>query len=273
MSSVESGGSRMQEAPLREFPPPIPFQQAPRAARQLSLVPDVDGVVTDFWTGKAGTQIGSHFRGVRRELLTRLQPVKERGAAPLVLITSPLPGDGKTFVSTALARTFANAPENTVTLLDFDLIRRSSSLLFGAAEARGLMNCLRGEAKVDQVISATDAPRMNFVPAGEREGDVDSREAFLGESLGDVLQQLRQLGPNNICFLDAPPVLPVVETALLANRVDLILLVVRAGVTPQAAVLDALAKLGAHAKLAVVLNGVVHAHTGEYYDYSYYGRN
>jgi protein-tyrosine kinase len=272
VSSAESGGSRA-DASLREFPSALPFQPATKLARQFDLAQDVDGVVTDFWTGKAGTQIGSHFRGLRRELLTRLQPVKERGAAPLVLITSPLPGDGKTFVSTALARTFANAPENIVTLLDFDLIRRSSSLLFGAAGARGLMDCLRGEARIDQVVSTTDAPRMNFVPAGEREGDGDAREAFLGQSLGDVLQQLRQLGPNNICFLDAPPVLPVVETALLANKVDLILLVVRAGVTPQAAVLDALAKLGAHAKLAVVLNGVVHAHTGEYYDYSYYGRN
>jgi len=235
---------------------------------QVAMIVEQKTAVGAFWFGEAGDAISNHFRSLRRELLAQLQGMTLKGVAPLVLVTSPLPGDGKTFVSSAIARTFANAPDFRVTLLDMDLVRRTISTLFNAREMPGVLDCINGATELRDVVASTDVPRLRFVPAGSIEGD--SRETFVGDGLDALLARLRALGPNNLCVLDAPPVLPVVETALLAAKVDLVLLVVRAGVTPRAAVLDSIAKLGANAKVCVVLNGVIQSHTGEYYDYSNY---
>jgi Mrp family chromosome partitioning ATPase len=218
-----------------------------------------------FWADQVEAPISNHLRGLRRELLAQLQPVIDSGVTPLVLVTSPLPGDGKTFVSAAIARTFAKAPDMHVTLVDLDLVRHSCSSQFGAADLPGLMESLHGGSPLEEVTCATDVPQLNLIPAG-----IERREAFVGDLLGSLFDQLRHLGPGSLCFLDAPPVLPVVETALLASKVDLVLLVVRAGETPQAAVFDSLARLGPQAKVCIALNSVVHAHTSEYYDYSQY---
>jgi Mrp family chromosome partitioning ATPase len=188
-----------------------------------------------------------------------------------VLVTSPLPGDGKTFVSAAISRTFANSPHFTVQLLDFDLIRRTMSALFGAWEHGGVIECVTGRSRLEDVVAATDKPRLNFIPAGV--GEDDRREAYIGDSIGRMLNQLRQLGPGHICFLDAPPVMPVIETALIASQVDLVLLVVRAGVTPQGLVRESLAKLGDESKVCIVLNSVSHGEFDGYYDYDYTPRS
>ncbi len=267
---VKSRGERAREpaAPAQVLPTPVPVTRAP-PARTVAMEARENAAVQAFWAGHVDQNVVNHLRGLRRELLSQLQPALERGVAPLVLVTSPLPGDGKTFVSVAIARTFAKAPDQSVTLVDLDLVRHSCSNLFGAADLPGLLDCIRGGSDLDDVICATEVPRLTMLPAGIGTGE--RREALVGEGLTAQLERLRQSGPGTIVILDAPPVLPVVETSLLASKVDLVLLVVRAGETPQAAVLDSLARLGPQAKVCIALNSVVHAHTGEYYDYSTYG--
>lgn len=245
--------------------------QRPAPGRSVAMQAQDNDAVRAFWAERVDQAVVNHMRGLRRELLAQLQPVIESGATPLVLVTSPLPGDGKTFVSSAIARTFAKAPDMSVVLVDLDLVRHSCSNLFGAADLPGLLECVQGACDLDDVACATDMPRLTLVPAGLGSGE--RREAFVGEGLSSQLDRLRRSGSGSVVFLDAPPVLPVVETALLASKVDLVLLVVRAGETPQAAVLDSLARLGPQARVCIALNSVVHAHTSEYYDYYSYGPN
>ncbi|MEO6185602.1 MAG: CpsD/CapB family tyrosine-protein kinase [Steroidobacteraceae bacterium] len=259
--SVVSARAQLRPGPVK----------GPPHARTLSIQAAEDDAVRAFWEGRVEQAVVSHMRGLRRELLAQLQPALDSGIAPLVLVTSALPGDGKTFVSTAIARTFSKAPDLSVVLVDLDLVRRSCSKLFGAADLPGLVDCARGANDMEDVICATEVPRLTMVPAGIGAGE--QREAFVGDGLISQLERLRQAGPGTINILDAPPVLPVVETSLLATKVDLVLLVVRAGTTPQAAVLESLARLGPDAKVCIALNSVVHSHTGEYYDYSNYGSN
>jgi len=269
---VKSRSVRGREPDALAQPLPAPASEpAPRPtpARSVAMQAGGNDALRVFWSGHVDASLVNHLRGLRRELLAHLQPVLDSGGVPLVLITSPLPGDGKTFVSAAISRTFARAPDMPVTLVDLDLVRHSCSNLFGAEDLPGLLDCIQGGTAVQDVLCATDVPRLTMVPAGIGSGE--RREAFVGDGLIAQLEQLRRSNPGGIVFLDAPPVLPVVETSLLASKVDLVLLVVRAGQTPQAAVLDSLARLGPQAKVCIALNSVVHAHTSEYYDYSTYG--
>lgn len=268
---VKTRGDRVRESVVSAQQVQTRHEAAHRAppARTVVMEAAENQAVRAYWDGQVDQSVVNHLRGLRRELLAQLQPAIDAGVAPLVLVTSPLPGDGKTFVSTAIARTFSRAPDMSVLLVDLDLVRHSCTNLFGAAALPGLLDCVQGGSDIDDVICATDVSRLTMLPAGIGSGE--RREAFVGDALTAQLARLRQAGPGSIVFLDAPPVLPVVETALLATKVDLVLLVVRAGETPQAAVLDSLARLGPTAKVCIALNSVVHAHTGEYYDYSNYG--
>ena len=234
-------------------------------AATLRMVADESDPLGAYWHGKSEPAAANQFRSLRRELLTALRTVTPEGMAPILLVTSALPGDGKTFISVAVARSFASTPEHRVTLVDMDAMRRSSSGLFGAEHRPGVADCLNGTADLRSVVCATDIPRLHLIPAGVFESG--AREALMSTRMNDLLARLRGSGSGNLYVLDAPPVLPVVEVASLASRADLVLVVTRSGVTSQKAVGETLAKLGTQVNVAVVLNGAARATAGDYSDY------
>lgn len=231
----------------------------------VRMVADERDPIGAYWRGNADPALANQFRSLRRELLTVLRTVTPEGRAPILLITSALPGDGKTFISMAVARSFANTPDHRVTLVDMDAIRRTCSGLFCAEDRQGIAECLAGTADLRSVVCATDVPRLHLIPAGN--SDSGAREALMSTRMNDLLARLRASGSGNLFVLDAPPVLPVVEVASLASRADLVLVVTRSAVTSQKAVSETLAKLGSHVNIAVVLNGAARAMAGDYSDY------
>ncbi len=234
-------------------------------ATTVRMVADERDPIGAYWHGKSEPALANQFRSLRRELLTALRSVTPEGRAPILLVTSALPGDGKTFISMAMARSFASTPDHRVTLVDMDAIRRTSSGLFCSEDRQGIAECLAGRADLRSVVCATDMPRLHLIPAGS--SDNGAREALMSTRMNDLLTRLRGSGSGNLYVLDAPPVLPVVEVASLASRADLVLVVTRAGVTSQKAVSETLAKLGPQVNIAVVLNGAARATAGDYSDY------
>jgi protein-tyrosine kinase len=237
------------------------------AARTITFSPPADHALSDIWSGKAPSAIHNHFREIRRGILVAIDNVVAQGRAPIVLVTSPLPGDGKTFVSAAIARTFASAPDFGVTLVDMDLMRQNASRLFKAESLPGVSDCLQGRSDLRGILCATDVPRLGFVPAGSQASG--NREIFVGSQVDGLLARMRRAGASHLHIVDAPPVIPVVETALLATKVDLVVMVVRAGETPRAAVDAAIARMGAQTRVSLVLNGVLQHPMSPNYDYAY----
>jgi protein-tyrosine kinase len=238
------------------------------ATAMVKMIAPVEDAIGAYWHGKSTPAVANQFRSLRRELLTALKAVTPPGRSPLLLVTSALPGDGKTFISMGISRSLAGTPDHRVTLIDFDAIRRTTSGLFCAEDRTGLSECLAGAAEPRQVVCATDIPCLNLIPAGNAQGD--AREALMGNRVVEMLARLRGSGANHVYVLDAPPVLPVVEVASLAGSVDLVLMVARSGVTPQKAFDEALAKLGPEINLCVVLNGAARSNAGDYSDYYTY---
>ena len=261
----------LQEASLRGQAQVQDLVTSP--SRQRVLSPRSDESLSAMWRGTAPPDITNHFRAIRRELMMSLGERADPGSAATILVTSALPGDGKTFVAASIARTFAHAPDTLVTLLDFDLMRRTLSRVLDANRLRGIDECLSARGDLRRVTYKTDVPRLNFVPAGA--ASADSREAFVGVQVDNLIASLRATGPGTLHVLDAPPIIPIVETATLASKVDVVVLVVRAGVTPRPAVEEAIARLGDEAKLCIVLNAVSRPAIGRNYDYAYatYGPN
>jgi receptor protein-tyrosine kinase len=193
------------------------------------------------------------------------------GPERCLLITSPERGEGKSYVAINLALSFA-LEGNRVCLLDADLRRsRMHECLDvlrprGAVDA-GLCGYLEGALAPEDVVLPTDNENLSVVLAGGRASNPP--RALRSDRMRALLEQL--VREYDVVIIDTPPVLPVVDAAILAALVRSALLVVRFGTTHLGDLAEASARLAhVNAPLAgMVINGV-HGVMGSYvYNYRY----
>lgn len=216
-------------------------------------------------------RIANEFRNIKRPLITQ---ALGRGGnkihnGRLIMVTSSLPGDGKTFTSINLALSMAQEMDLNVLLVDADVAKRHISRLLGVEGERGLMDVLRDErADIDAVVHSTEVPGLCVLPAGKP--SENATELLASPRMEQVVKHLGSRADSRIVLFDSPPILLTSESRALASTVGQIVLVVCAGVTPQRAVLDALDILGEGRSISIVLNQADEGRSGEY-GYSYYG--
>ena len=145
----------------------------------------------------------------------------------VVAITSALPGEGKTTTSACLAVSMA-ATGSKIILVDCDLRRQGVSEAFGLTPDMGLREVLSGKATLTQAI-VTDGPAgLHILPLTPN--GADEQDLFDMEALDRLLSDLRKR--YDIILLDTAPVLPVAETRVLAQKADVVALLVRWRHTP-----------------------------------------
>lgn len=161
-----------------------------------------------------------------RELRTNLQYVDVDHPARVMVITSPLPGDGKSTTAANLAVSIA-ATGQSVILIDADLRRPVLGATFGFSDDVGLSDVLAGRARIDQVAHQVDEHGRLFVVAAGRTPPNPS------EMVGSQrMQQLaRSLADDLVVIIDSPPTLAVADAAVIASWADGAVLVVTAGRT------------------------------------------
>lgn len=186
-----------------------------------------------------------------RFLRMRLRPLWETGKLRSVLITSPLPGDGKSTIALNLATALAEAGKRSVLLVDGDFYHPTLASALGLPNDHGFAACLEDDLDPRSAIRRIEPLGWYLMPAGKPAGN----PAELLQS-GAVAQVLQQISP---CFdwilFDSPPVVPLVDALALSRHTDASLLVVRADKTPCEAVQEALTLLGPKQALGLVLNG------------------
>ena len=180
-----------------------------------------------------------------------------------------MPGDGKSFITYHLARSLTADRDLGVVLVDCDIARQRISRLFTGRDEGGLSACLEAGAPLSTAIRATDMQRLAVVRAGEYTPTVT--EILTSSHWDRIVAQMRACGSSRFFIADSSPVLALAEAQYLARTADLVLFVVRAEVTPQHAVSEALSRLTGVPRLAFVFNGHASAPTEYYYDYSSYG--
>src|SRR5215472_1784433 len=187
-----------------------------------------------------------------RTLRSRLYKIASTRKLKNVLITSGVAAEGKTFVASNLAQSIVQQPELRVLLIDADLRSSRLHLLFGATSCPGLSDYLRGEADEYAVIQKGMAENLFLMPGGSL---VSNPSELL---LSDRMKQL--LNAVAPCFdwiiIDSPPTLPVHDASVLADSVDGVLFVIRAGSTDVEIVERTAAEFQGKNLLGVVLNQV-----------------
>lgn len=205
------------------------------------------------------------------------RPIIQRALSPqasddqrLILVTSPLPGDGKTFTTVNLALSMARERDFSVLLVDADLSKADLSRVLGLRDQPGLVSALsHDECDVESLVLGTDVPGLEVLPAGAWVENV--AELAASARMGEVVARLTDSNPQRLVLCDSPPLLASSEGRTLAQIPGQIVLVVRAGQTPQQAILDAIAHVDKTKLRGLVLNDAYSLSEDGYYGYAAYG--
>ena len=162
-----------------------------------------------------------------RTLRTAVEFLANETGAKVVLVTSPRPGEGKSSVAANLAVTAAQAGRNVV-LIDGDLRKPQMHRSFGVRNDRGLSSVLTGDATLSKAVKRLDAEKnLVILPAGPP--PPDPAELLLSDRLGKAIDALAKAA--DLVVIDAPPVLPVTDSTILAQHSDAVLLAATVGLS------------------------------------------
>lgn len=169
----------------------------------------------------------------------------------VILITSALPGEGKSFVAVNLAVALSRAGSN-VLLVDADLRDPSLHVPFNLVPLSGLLPYLEAKTEFAACITETREPRLRLIAAGGV--TLSAPEILAGLRMKSLIEYARQLQPPHIVLIDAPAAAAGAEAQILNNLVDGTLLVVAANKTPRAAVTRTLELIKGVPLLTAVFN-------------------
>jgi protein-tyrosine kinase len=216
------------------------------------------------------TPIAENFRRIKRHILGNVGNPNSGRATNLVMITSALPGEGKTFCTINLAISMAMEMDRTVLLVDADVAKPSitSALGIKAEGEKGLMDVLSDPGlDLASVMVNTDIEKLSILPAGTRHAR--ATEVLASERMRVLLDEMAERYHDRVIIFDSPPLLVASESCVLASRMGQILVVVEAERTTEAALKDALSRIESSNVLGVLLNKGAAPGSGYYGAYGY----
>lgn len=214
------------------------------------------------------TKLAHEFRVIKWPLI---QNARGKSAAPitranLIMITSSVPGEGKSFIATNLAMSIAMEVNNTVLLVDADASANSVPRILGVSSpGPGLLDLVSDpHLDVESHVLATNVERLSILLGGKRRPH--SAELLASENMRRVFGELAR-NRDRIVVVDAPPLLAAAEARVLASFMGQIVVVVEAERTTQSALNGALSTIEGCPVIMTVLNKTDKSEVGSYYGY------
>lgn len=195
-----------------------------------------------------------------------------------IMITSAMPGEGKSLIAINLAIIIALELHSHALLVDCDLRNPSVSRLFGLHDEKGLSNYLSGDADIPDLIMKTSIDKLSIIPGGPLEEN--PVELIGSEKMKNLINELKERYDDRYIILDSSPILATTEPTVLNQMADGIILVIKSGSTPRESIEQAIKSLDKNKILGVVLNNMefktkalIQKHFGadhQYYNYHRY---
>jgi len=216
-----------------------------------------------------GLGMRNQFRRLKWPILDQITALRRESqdCAGVVMISSALPGEGKSFVACNLALSMAREESYRIVLIDADIAKAHLSEALGLRDKPGLTEYLsNSQLELADVLVATSVERLYFLPAGR--SIPHASELLSSIRMQQLFKTFAASGPATVILVDTSPVLATNEAQVLSRFVPQILFIVRADVTPQPSVIEACKLLGTE-KISAVLNQASGALTGEPYHAGY----
>jgi len=183
----------------------------------------------------------------------RLKSLQASKKLKRLLITSPLPGDGKTTVALNLATALSEKGKQPVLLLEADVYRPALVKRLGLRPWPGLTDCFKSKRDPMRAIRRIDPLGFYLLPAGQPEEGGSS--LLQSDFISKLIKRLSDSAFSWI-LIDSPPTTPVAEILVLRAQADATVLVTRARKTPREAIEESTRSLGRDHILGIILNGV-----------------
>lgn len=219
------------------------------------------------------TRQSEEYQHIKRRLLGNMVPgiLPHGRPANLIMITSSVPGEGKTFTSSNLALSLAMEVDHTVLAIDTDIVKSDLSRTFGVVGRTGLYDLLADDSlQLKDLLVRTSIPNLVVLPAGR---NYEATTELLASVRMKVLcQEIAQRYKDRVVIFDSPPVLATTTAVALAPLVGQLILVVEAGRTKQEVVKESLQILEGVSITGIILNKSKQPAARGYDYYGYYYR-
>jgi len=260
------------EAATARAPQPAPVVD-PSARRSAEVTLDLARLEAEGYLvpQQSRSPLAEEFRHIKQPLLRQvreaLRTPGSRGA--LLMVTSAVPKEGKTFCAINLALSLAMEIDLKVLLVDADVLRPSVLDRLGVEPRRGLLDVLTDPATdLSEVMLRTNVPELTLLPAGTR--NARSTELLASDAMERLLVELSSRYHDRVVVFDAPPLLATTEAKVLAARLGQVVMVVEAGNTSRGTVAEAFASIEQCKNVVAVLNKCTEPLSPSRYGY-YYG--
>jgi len=219
-----------------------------------------------------GSQIAEQYRVIKRPLLINAMG---KGSVPpiengnIIMVTSALPNEGKTFNAVNLAMSIATELDYTVMLVDADVARPSVLQLLGMSPEPGLLDLLQDESiDLSKLLLKTNVEKLSILPSGTPHPR--ATELLASDAMVKLIKDMASRYSDRIIIFDSPPLLVTTESHVLASHMGQIVMVVEAERTLQSEVMQALATIEQCPVKSIILNKAkVEFKKGYSYGYGY----
>ncbi len=276
--SQAAEGHPVNPAPTRSAAPSpsayVPHTAAPMGSRSKVVHIDLEALAAaGFVTPQAQrSQIADEFRVIKRPIIKNAH--ERTGAraerANLVMVTSAIPAEGKSFVALNLAMSIALEVDSTALLVDADVANPSlMQMTHLPPSSKGLLDLLTDpQMSLHDVLLKTNVDKLTLLPAGTAHGR--ATEMLASETMADLVEDMASRYADRIMVFDSPPLLATTEARALAAHMGQIVMVVEADRTTQALVKHALETIESCPVVMMVLNKAPRPEVGSYYGQHYY---
>jgi protein-tyrosine kinase len=216
------------------------------------------------------SRTAEEFRIIKRPLLVNAFEKTSDGVKypNLIMVTSSVQGEGKTFTSLNLAISITMEMDSTVLLIDADVARPGLSRRLDVQDRPGLIDRLVDETiDLSQILLKTDIPKLTVLSAGT--AHKRSTELLASGSMRRLLAEVASRYPDRIVLFDSPPVLETTEASVLASLMGQVVIVVEHDSTAQGVVKEALAHFETTENVFLVLNKCKASLFSNQYGYGY----
>ena len=219
-----------------------------------------------------GPDFSDEYRRIKRPLLAnafgKTAALVDRGN--LILVTSAVPGEGKTHTAVNLALSIAQERDHTVLLVDCDVCKQGVSRKFGLANRPGLVELLESDSfTLGDALLRTDVPELSMLCAGKQHEYVT--ELLASQRMFSLVDEMVSRYDDRVIIFDGPPLLPTPQTHVLATLVGQVVFVIESGKTPQAVVEEAMELIPDDKATGLVMNKSEGLSGRSGYYYGYYG--
>ena len=255
--AVETKTVAPEPVPVKEKPP-VKKAPAPKPSLPASHNEKMDRNLVSLFNPQSFE--AEQFKILRSNLLYPVTGNPPRS----VMITSPMPGEGKSFVAANLAISVALNINRHVLLMDCDLRRPSVHSRFGFEDVPGLSDYLSNGVPLSDLLLRTSVDKLTILPGGQPPDNPS--ELLSSERMSELLAEATERYPDRLIILDSPPPALTAETSVLARWVDGVIIVIKHGKTPRDGVSNVIDNLGKEKIIGAVMNNF------EVYSSRYYGK-